>query len=122
MKTSTLAIFTALLTAAPLFADGSSAPNANKKFEGSTAATPIEKKSGLNAGNGGATAIQPASAKKTAPAEAKPAPAKKHKGLFDGELNKDRSLPAGEKVPMTDDKPVDPPYKHLNKDLHKDRG
>jgi len=49
-----------------------------------------------------------------------PAPIKKkRKGRFDGELNKDRSLPAGEKVPMTDDRPRK--KKSLSEQLRKDR-
>ncbi len=52
-------------------------------------------------------------------AKSKP-PTKKRKGLFDGDaLHKDRSLPADDKVPITDDKPRQ--KKSLNEQLHKDR-
>lgn len=50
----------------------------------------------------------------------KAAPKKKKRSFFgDNELSRDRSLPAGEKVPMTDDKPR--PKKSLSEQLRKDR-
>lgn len=65
-------------------------------------------------------ALQAAS-EKSAPPAASPSPvAKKRHRFFDpDELHKDRSLPAGDKVPMTDGKPHK--RESVSEQLHKDR-
>ena len=65
-------------------------------------------------------ALQAASDKSAAPA-ASPSPVarKKHRFFDPDELHKDRSLPAGDKVPMTDGKPRK--RESVSEQLHKDR-